>query len=182
MTKLETLLSQYAAYHLDHKNILTHFVGIPLIVFSIICLTARAGVMISDLEMTLALVIMALSILYYLSLDRIFGFIMLLVFALMYPLAHSIAQWGWVAWLSASIGIFVVGWVFQFVGHFYEKKKPAFMDDVIGLAIGPLFVLAEMVFMLGFRKDMEHRMLQEAHKQRALMDAKMAHSVSSTSS
>ncbi len=48
MMKLETLLSQYAAYHLDHKNILTHFVGIPLIVFSIICLTARAGVMISD--------------------------------------------------------------------------------------------------------------------------------------
>jgi uncharacterized membrane protein YGL010W len=180
MTKLETLLSQYAAYHLDHKNILTHFVGIPLIVFSIICLTARAGVMISGLEITLALVIMALSILYYLSLDRIFGFIMLLVFALMYPLAHSIAQWGWVAWLSASIGIFVVGWVFQFVGHFYEKKKPAFMDDVIGLAIGPLFVLAEMVFMLGFRKDMEHRMLQEAHQQRALMDAKVAHSVSAS--
>ncbi|MBO6152332.1 MAG: DUF962 domain-containing protein, partial [Acinetobacter sp.] len=43
MTKLERLLSQYAAYHLDHKNILTHFVGIPLIVFSILCLTARAG-------------------------------------------------------------------------------------------------------------------------------------------
>lgn len=24
MSKLETLLSQYAAYHLDHKNVLTH--------------------------------------------------------------------------------------------------------------------------------------------------------------
>ncbi|MDN5541554.1 MAG: DUF962 domain-containing protein, partial [Acinetobacter sp.] len=35
MSKLEKLLSQYAAYHLDHKNIVTHFVGIPLIVFSI---------------------------------------------------------------------------------------------------------------------------------------------------
>ena len=34
MSKLEKLLSQYAAYHLDHKNIVTHFVGIPLIVFS----------------------------------------------------------------------------------------------------------------------------------------------------
>lgn len=39
MTKLEQLLSQYAAYHLDQKNIYTHFVGIPLIVFSIMCLT-----------------------------------------------------------------------------------------------------------------------------------------------
>ncbi len=46
------------------------------------------------------------------------------------------------------------------------------MDDVIGLAIGPLFVLAEMVFMLGFRKDIEQRMLDEARKQRAAMDNK----------
>ena len=74
--------------------------------------------------------------------------------------------------LIVSIIIFVVGWVFQFVGHFYEKKKPAFMDDVIGLAIGPLFVLAEMVFMLGFRKDIEQRMLDAARKQRATMDNK----------
>lgn len=33
MTNLERLLSQYAAYHLDRNNIVTHFVGIPLIVF-----------------------------------------------------------------------------------------------------------------------------------------------------
>ena len=96
---------------------------------------------------------------------------MLAVFALAYPLAYAVAQWSMGAWLSASIGIFTVGWVFQFVGHFYEKKKPAFMDDVIGLAVGPLFVLAEMVFMLGFRKALEQRMLAEARKQRALMDA-----------
>ncbi|WP_374667499.1 DUF962 domain-containing protein [Acinetobacter sp.] len=172
MTKLEQLLSQYAAYHLDHKNIATHFVGIPLIVFSIMCLTARAGVMVSGYEITLALVIIIMTVIYYLSLDKIFGLLMLLIFAVSYPLAHMIAQWGMAAWLGASIGIFVAGWVIQFIGHFYEKKKPAFFDDVIGLAIGPLFVLAEMVFMLGFRKEIEQRMLQEARKQRAMMDAK----------
>ncbi len=52
------------------------------------------------------------------------------------------------SWLIWSVGIFVVGWIIQFIGHYYEKKKPAFMDDVIGLAIGPLFVLAEFVFLL----------------------------------
>lgn len=171
MTKLEQLLSQYAAYHLDQKNIYTHFIGIPLIVFSIICLTARAGVIISGVELTLALGLLLASTLYYLSLDRIFGLIMLLIYALAYPFAYRIAQLDTAVWLSLSIGIFVVGWVFQFVGHFYEKKKPAFMDDVIGLAIGPLFVLAEMVFMLGFRKELEQRMLAEARKQRAAMDA-----------
>ena len=171
MTKLEQLLSQYAAYHLDHKNILTHFVGIPLIVFAIVCLTARAGVMLSGMELTLALVILIASSMYYLSLDRIFGLIMIVIYAIAYPFAYKIAQFDTSLWLSLSVGIFVLGWIFQFVRHFYEKKKPAFMDDVIGLAVGPLFVLAEMVFMLGFRKALEQRMLAEARKQRALMDA-----------
>lgn len=172
MTKLEQLLSQYAAYHLDQKNIYTHFIGIPLIVFSIMCLTARASVVISGIELTLALGLLLASTVYYLSLDRIFGLIMLVVYVIAYPSAYRIAQLDMTVWLSVSIGIFVVGWVFQFVGHFYEKKKPAFMDDVIGLAIGPLFVLAEMVFMFGFRKGLEQRMLAEARKQRAAMDAK----------
>lgn len=172
MTKLEQLLSQYAAYHLDQKNIYTHFIGIPMIVFSIICLTARAGVIISGVELTLALVLLFASCIYYLSLDRIFGLIMLVIYAMAYPFAYKIAQLDTTGWLSLSIGIFVVGWVFQFVGHFYEKKKPAFTDDIIGLAIGPLFVLAEMVFMLGFRKELEQRILEEARKQRAAMDAK----------
>ena len=55
MNRLEQLLSQYAAYHLDNKNVFTHFIGIPLIVFSLICLTARAGVNISGFELTLAM-------------------------------------------------------------------------------------------------------------------------------
>lgn len=175
MTKLEQLLSQYAAYHLDHKNILTHFVGIPLIVFSILCLTARAGFMLSGMELTLALGLIVVTSLYYFSLDRIFAFIMLIILVAAYPLALKIAHLEFAAWLSLSIGIFVVGWVFQFIGHFYEKKKPAFMDDVVGLAVGPLFVLAEMVFMLGFRKELEQRMLDHAHILRAEMDAKSIH-------
>ncbi len=178
MTKLEQLLSQYAAYHLNHKNIVTHFVGIPLIVFSIICLTARAGVMFAGIEITLALVLLVMTIFYYLSLDKTFGLIMLIVFAVAYPFAYMIAQWSMGAWLGVSIGVFVLGWVIQFIGHFYEKKKPAFMDDLVGLAIGPLFVLAEMVFMLGFRKDLEQRMLEQARKQRALMDSKIVHQAS----
>lgn len=172
MSKLETLLSQYAAYHLDHKNVLTHFVGIPLIVFSIMCLTARLGITVVGFEITLALMLIIASVMYYLRLDKVFGFIMLVIFAAVYPLSLMIAKMSLGAWLGWSVGLFFVGWVIQFIGHFYEKKKPAFMDDVIGLAIGPLFVLAELVFLMGFRKELEQRMLTQARKQRAEMDAK----------
>ncbi|NAR71213.1 DUF962 domain-containing protein [Acinetobacter haemolyticus] len=172
MTNLERLLSQYAAYHLDRNNILTHFIGIPLIVFSILCLTARAGVEISSVSVTLASILILLSTIYYISLDKLFGILMLIIFIAVYPLAVKIAalpMWGW---LGASIGIFVVGWVFQFIGHYFEKKKPAFVDDLIGLAIGPLFVLAEFIFMLGFRKPLHKRILKEALMKRATMDMK----------
>ncbi|QHH94955.1 DUF962 domain-containing protein [Acinetobacter gyllenbergii] len=172
MTNLERLLSQYAAYHLDRNNVVTHFVGIPLIVFSILCLTARAGVEISGFSITLAMLLIVLSSIYYISLDKLFGILMLILFVLAYPLAVKIEALPIWSWLGASIGIFVVGWVFQFVGHYFEKKKPAFVDDMIGLAIGPLFVLAEFIFLLGFRKPLHQRILKEAQMKRAEMDMK----------
>ncbi|WP_445115497.1 Mpo1 family 2-hydroxy fatty acid dioxygenase [Acinetobacter sp. WZC-1] len=175
MTRLEQVLSKYAAYHLDHKNIVTHFIGVPVIVFSILCLTARAGFMVSGFDVTLAMVLIVISGIYYLNLDRIFGGILTLLLAVAYPFAWQIAQMDTMSWLAISVGIFVFGWVFQFIGHYYEKKKPAFVDDLQGLIIGPLFVLAELIFLLGFRKELQSIMLNEARKQRAEMNAKSTH-------
>ena len=79
MSNLEQKLSQYAAYHLNHQNILTHFIGIPLIVFSILCLTARAGIDIGNFKVTLAMVLIAVSTIYYLFLDKVFGLLMLII-------------------------------------------------------------------------------------------------------
>ena len=46
------LLAQYAAYHRDRRNIVSHFVGVPMIVFSIGVLLARpalsAGGVVAD--------------------------------------------------------------------------------------------------------------------------------------
>ena len=66
------------------------------------------------------------------------------------------------AWLWWGIGLFVVGWAIQFVGHVYEGRKPAFVDDLVGLVIGPLFVVAEAVFALGLRRDLHAAIEQRA--------------------
>ncbi|MDI9730509.1 DUF962 domain-containing protein, partial [Stutzerimonas stutzeri] len=42
----------------------------------------------------------------------------------------------------------------QFVGHYFEGRKPAFVDDLSGLIIGPLFVAAELGLMLGLREPL----------------------------
>ncbi|MNR63689.1 hypothetical protein D3C85_1860840 [compost metagenome] len=43
----------------------------------------------------------------------------------------------------------------QFVGHHYEGRKPAFVDDLMGLIIGPLFVVVELGFLLGMRLELK---------------------------
>jgi uncharacterized membrane protein YGL010W len=40
-----------------------------------------------------------------------------------------------------SLGIFVVAWIGQFIGHKIEGKKPSFLEDVQFLLIGPAWLL-----------------------------------------
>jgi uncharacterized membrane protein YGL010W len=58
------------------------------------------------------------------------------------------------SWLAWGVGSFVIGWVIQFIGHWYEGRKPAFVDDLVGLLVGPMFVTAEAMFMLGWNKPL----------------------------
>lgn len=53
-----------------------------------------------------------------------------------------------------ALALFLLGWVFQFVGHYYEGRKPAFVDDLVGLLVGPMFVVAEGLFSLGWGKSL----------------------------
>ncbi len=51
-------------------------------------------------------------------------------------------------------GLFVGGWALQLVGHAFEGKKPAFLDDLRGLLDGPLFLVAEVAFALGLSPEL----------------------------
>ena len=50
-----------------------------------------------------------------------------------------------------AIVVFLVAWVFQFIGHKIEGQRPAFFDDLRFLAIGPGWVLAQLYRLLGIR-------------------------------
>jgi uncharacterized membrane protein YGL010W len=150
-------LSQYAAYHRDKRNIATHYVGIPMIVAAVAILLSRPVFMHADgVAISPALVVVIITALFYLKLDFRFGLAMAAFLAFCLWLGQLIAPQSTMVWLACGIGLFVVGWVFQFVGHYYEGRKPAFVDDIMGLAIGPIFVAAELAFELGLRKDVQH--------------------------
>jgi uncharacterized membrane protein YGL010W len=42
---------------------------------------------------------------------------------------------------KANLGLFLVAWVFQFIGHKIEGKKPSFLKDLQFLLIGPAWLL-----------------------------------------
>ncbi len=157
MKTLVEQLGNYAAYHRDTRNIRTHFVGIPMIVLGVTVLLARAGIDIGGLTITPALVVAVIAALYYLKLDIRYGIAMSVMLAICVAIAQPLAAGDQMSWLGWGIGLFAAGWIFQFVGHIYEGRKPAFVDDIMGLAIGPLFVMAEAGFLLGLRRDIQRQ-------------------------
>lgn len=155
MTELEKQLAKYAGYHRDLRNIVTHFIGIPVIVLSFFALLARPGFDVAGVALTPALLVFLASTVYYLKLDVKYGAVMFALHAVLLYVAQQIAQLPTVEWLAWGVGLFFGGWVVQFVGHYFEGRKPAFADDLTGLIIGPLFVVAEAGFMLGLGKGVQ---------------------------
>ena len=149
------LLSGYARYHRDPRNIASHFIGVPMIVFGVGVLLARPAFVLGGLALSPAWIVFALTAAWYLTRGNlVLGAAASAGVGALLLAAHQVAHGSLAAWLGWGVGMFLVGWVIQFVGHWYEGKKPAFVDDLIGLLVGPMFVTAEAMFMLGWNKPL----------------------------
>jgi uncharacterized membrane protein YGL010W len=156
------LMVQYAHYHRDRRNIATHLVGIPLIVLSIGMLLSLVSFDFGGNIVSLAAVLWVLSTLWYLTRGSlVLGLATSAVNGALIALAHTPeAATGWglsalwdAAWFPGLV-VFVIGWLIQFVGHIFEGRKPAFVDDVVGLLVGPMFVVGEVLMMAGMLRSM----------------------------
>ena len=149
------LLVQYAEYHRDKRNIATHFIGVPMIEFGAAVLLARPTFQIGTLVLTPAWVVFVLMALWYLTRGRLaLGLVTTGVWAVVMLLAHQVNGGSTAQWLSWGVGFFVVGWVIQFIGHYYEGRKPAFADDLVGLLSAQMFLLVELLAPLGVFKGL----------------------------
>ncbi|MDB5098694.1 MAG: permease [Cyanobacteria bacterium RYN_339] len=52
-------------------------------------------------------------------------------------------------WAAA---LFVVGWIFQFIGHHLEGNSPKFFQGPMYLLVGPLWVLIKLGRLLGLKR------------------------------
>jgi uncharacterized membrane protein YGL010W len=140
--RIDQLLAHYGESHTQPTNELIHFVAIPLIMLSLLG-------MLYAIHPYIAYVFMAASMVYYARLSAVFLAAMFVQTVAMLAIIQAINQAG--VLVAASIAIFVVSWIFQFVGHKIEGKKPSFFEDIQYLWVGPLFVVSKLFLKLGIR-------------------------------
>lgn len=56
-------------------------------------------------------------------------------------IAASIPLAATIVGLPLAIPMFTTGWTFQFVGHYFEGKKPSFVEDRRNLIVGLLWFM-----------------------------------------
>lgn len=155
MAKLAEHMTFYAAYHRDPRNRLTHFFGVPTIVFSYLLLLSYPQVDIAGFPVSAALVFTAVMTLYYMTLDAVIGFALGLVMVPLLYAAHLVAGMPLSVGVAAFLASFLGGWAVQLLGHKFEGNRPALVSNVWQMFVAPLFLMAEVFFMLGLKKDVE---------------------------
>jgi uncharacterized membrane protein YGL010W len=150
MKSLVDRLVSYAEHHRDKRNLATHFVGIPMILVGTQATLARIGIG----PINAAAGATGLATRYYRALDPGYGTAMGAVLGASYALGTAIAAMPLPLWAGTAASLFVGGWALQLVGHAFEGKKPAFIDDLRGLLDGPLFLVAEVAFALGLSPEL----------------------------
>ena len=156
MKSLEEQMSTYAAYHQDARNKATHFIGVPVIVLSLMIPLAWLRFEGISAAMVITVVLLA----YYLVLDLWLGLAMCAVMGALLWLGQLMADQGTLAgWVWFAV-LFVGGWILQLVGHVFEGRKPALVDNLFQIFIAPLFLAAEVFFALGYKPGL-HAAVQE---------------------
>jgi len=156
-------MALYAAYHQDARNKATHFVGVPMIVLSLLIPLGwlRFGPVSAGMILAAALIV------YYVLLDVPLGLAMLAVFAGLLWAGESIARLGALtAWAWFGV-LFVGGWILQLVGHVYEGRRPALADNLFQIFVAPIFLCAELFFALGYKPQLHAAVQARAAQLRA---------------
>lgn len=140
-TGLVKYFDAYAEYHRHPMNKACHYIGLPMLLVVIPGLLAHVVLAGQGqfLRLDLGIVLWAVAALWYLYQDWKIGLPFTLFCLGMYFVVREIPPW------ILAVG-FVVGWVFQFIGHYkYEHRSPAFYKNLEHLLVGPIWMFAKMI-------------------------------------
>ena len=155
MKTLAEHMAFYGCYHRDRRNRLTHFFGVPAIIFALLIPLSLGEVALGGIGATPAMIWAAVMALYYMTLDVAIGLAMAVLFVPLLWAAGSIAALGTMPALSLSAVVFIVGWIVQLIGHWFEGNKPALTANLFQTLVSPIFLTAELFFALGFKRGLQ---------------------------
>lgn len=147
MSKIQGLLNEYGETHQNSTNKLIHWICVPAIFFSLVGLFSTIPNQfltqyIGDVwYANWATVVLIFVLVYYLSLSVLLTLGMAIFGIVCLYGVHLLLRWNMLPVWLVSILIFAVAWVFQFIGHHVEGKKPSFLKDVQFLLIGPAWLM-----------------------------------------
>ncbi len=140
--RLENYMAEYASSHQNPTNVRIHMFAVPLIMFSVIGILKALPVPESwPLWFDWSLVLIAFALIFYATLKDITVFLsMVITVAVMVTILEYLRP----HFFLLCLFIFVIAWIFQFIGHKIEGKKPSFFRDIFFLLIGPIWVLRHL--------------------------------------
>jgi len=148
---LDQQMAVYAAYHRNRWNRLTHFIGVPAIIFAI--LIPMSWVSLGE-DLSLAHLFLGAVLAYYFLLDVSLALATAVAVGALFLAAKLAAGTGIASgWIWFGV-FFAGGWIFQLVGHVFEGRRPALADNLFQIFIAPIFLVAEAFFALGLKREL----------------------------
>ena len=140
MADVNELFADYAAHHRTPGNKFFHRLGIPLIMLTLIGMLTEVHLFeLATVRWDAAMILIAAAAAYYFLLEWRLAIGMLVVSIVFYVAGAALP-------LLINAVLFVLGWIFQFIGHLvYEKQQPAFFRNLVHLMVGPLWILNDVI-------------------------------------
>ena len=145
MRPVQSWLDEYGESHRNPVNKSLHWICVPLILLSLVGLlwsipVPQVFARLSPL-LNWGVLFMIAALLYYYALAWRLALGMTVVVLVIIATVGGVEQLPAPLWL-VSLGVFVIAWIGQFIGHKIEGRKPSFLKDIQFLLIGPLWLLA----------------------------------------
>jgi len=173
----------YASYHNNTANVVIHLFCIWQLVATILVLlqyspalmpmpaaVTSSSWLLETASLNLAAVMTAIYVTCYLIMDPVAGGLgSLLMLGLYLGSGHLVRAnptlLGLPLW-QGVLGLHVLLWIAQFVGHgVFEKRAPALLDSWDqALITAPLFVLLEILFFFGYRPQFYRECMSQVNK------------------
>lgn len=148
MKSFSQQLAVYQQYHAKRMTLLTHFIGVPLLVFA-------ALIFLGWFHFAIPWLATVAAILYYFFLDKLLAAGVAVVLLLLTFFSQFYSQPRITVYSVVFVIILLlIGTAAIAVGHFYETKKPTPSQVFSFALLAPMLLFAELMFALGYREDL----------------------------